>query len=76
MSKIIKSRGDLICINPKDPRELCYSENGSYWKILHRFEDRIEDILDDEGAELLALTSEGELLVSENGNYWKRLHRF
>ena len=76
MSKLIKSRGYLICIDPKDPHVLCYSENGTYWKCLHRFpEDRIVDIINDEG-DLLALTSEGELLISDNGTYWKCLFRF
>jgi hypothetical protein len=45
-------------------------------KRLCRFDDRIVDILDDDGAGLLALTSEGEIFFSKNGNYWKLIHRF
>ena len=76
MSKLIKSRGDLLCVNPNEPREICYSNDGRYWKRLCRFDDRIVDILDDDGAGLLVLTSGGELFFSENGDYWKRIHSF
>lgn len=76
MSTLIKSRGDLLCVNPNDPREIHYSEDGRNWKRLHRFDDDIIDILDDDGVELLVITSGGELLVSSDGRNWKRLHRF